>query len=325
MDTIEATGDSLRAMDIGKVFKDNQADINSLCFSDDSTMLVTSSDDDSVNIYNILRGTREKCLFNREFGVDNIRLTHHNNAFLCSTKKGKDSLIKYWSSYDNRIIHNFRGHTDSISSICMNPVNDTFLSAGRDKRLAYWDLRLRKCCGYCEYTEGIGAGSVAYDPSGLIFALVYPVSNQSSVRNVIKLFDCSQYQNGPYESWEFDCPEIKGLEFSDDGNLLLAYTIENQILLLDAMMGTQKCVVRDFVNENGKVMASFSPCSKFLVTGCERNNGLVIFDAASGQRVHELKGHPKLPTCVAWNKEYMLMASACQNLVFWVPDLNKTR
>ena len=325
MEGVELSASLIQSMDIGKVFKDNHGDINSMSFSDDCSLLLTSADDDSVNIYNVIRGTREKLIYNKELGVENIKFTHHPNAFLCSTRKGKEHLIKYWSSYDNRIIHNFRGHSDSISSIDMSPKNDVFLSTGRDKQMLMWDLRQRKALARLEYRDGAGPGMCAFDPSGAVFALVYPVVHQNTTKNIIKLVDSAKYSDGAFESWEIESPEIKGIEFSDDGQYLLAYTVENQILLLDALYGTKKHVFSNFQNENGKVMACFSPDSKYVVTGCERSNSIVIFDINSTNKVAELKGHPKIPTSLAWSREHVLLVSACQNLLFWVPDYSKLR
>ena len=325
MDSLELTHQIIQCMDIGKIFKDNHSDINSMSFSDDCTLLITASDDDSVNIYNIMRGTREKLLFNKDYGVENIKFTHHPNAFLCSTKKGPEHLIKYWSSYDNRIIHNFKGHTDDITALDMSPKNDMFISTAKDKQMILWDLRQRKGLARLEYRESSGGGMCAFDPSGAVFALVYPVVTQNITKNYIKLVDCNNYLDGAFSTWEIECPEIKGIQFSDDGKYLLAYSVESTILVLDAIDGSKKFVLRDFQNENGKVMACFSPDSKYIVTGCERNNGIVVFDMSSGQKVHELKGHPKTPTCLAWSREHVLLASACQNLLFWVPDYGKIR
>lgn len=112
MEPVELTNEVLRAMDIGRVFKDNHDEINSMCFNDDSTLLITASDDDSINIYNLQRGIRDKLLYNKEYGVSNVTFTHHSNAILCSTRKGSEPMIKYWSTYDNRILHTFKGHAD---------------------------------------------------------------------------------------------------------------------------------------------------------------------------------------------------------------------
>ncbi len=40
----------IRSMKVGKVFKDNQEGINHLHFSNDGSMLISSSDDDQVII-----------------------------------------------------------------------------------------------------------------------------------------------------------------------------------------------------------------------------------------------------------------------------------
>ena len=40
----------IRSMKVGKVFKDNQEGINHLHFSNDGSMLISSSDDDQVTL-----------------------------------------------------------------------------------------------------------------------------------------------------------------------------------------------------------------------------------------------------------------------------------
>lgn len=53
MDPIEINSEVIRSLDIGKVFKDNHGDISSMSFNDDCSLLITASEDDTVNIYNI--------------------------------------------------------------------------------------------------------------------------------------------------------------------------------------------------------------------------------------------------------------------------------
>ena len=43
----------IRSMKVGKVFKDNQEGINHLHFSNDGSMLISSSDDDQVTVTHI--------------------------------------------------------------------------------------------------------------------------------------------------------------------------------------------------------------------------------------------------------------------------------
>jgi COMPASS component SWD2 len=325
MDPLEVTHDVVRSMDIGKVFKDHEAEVNSVTFSDDCNFLATAGDDDRVNIYNVERGSREKMLKNTENGVSNLRFTHHEQALLCSTKSGREHLIKYWSIYDNKIIHNFGGHNDLINSIEVSPKTDMFLSTARDKHMLIWDLRLRRCLGRCEYRDGSGPGIVSFDPSGAIFSLVYPVLQAGETKNYIKLFDTRNFSAGAFNTWEINCPEIKKIQFSDDGNYLLASTSENKIFVLDSLEGSVRVKLQDFQNETGKVSAIFSADSRYVLTGCEKSNGVVVFDVTSGSKVHEFRGHPKVPLCLAWSRKHVLLVSACQNVLFWVPDLAKLR
>ena len=113
------------------------------------------------------------------------------------------------------------------------------------------------------------------------------------------------------------------MEFSNDGSWLLILTIENYLYILNALTGGIKHLIRDFQNENGKVTATFSSCSKYVLVGDEKSNGIAIFETSSGRRIHELKGHPKTPGCMAWSPEHILLVTACNNVLFWVPDMSR--
>lgn len=45
------------------------------------------------------------------------------------------------------------------------------------------------------------------------------------------------YQQESFENWKFDISEIKILKFSNNGNLILCATSENQIMVIDAYKG----------------------------------------------------------------------------------------
>ena len=79
------------------------------------------------------------------------------------------------------------------------------------------DLRARRAIGRMEYPDAAGPGMCTFDPLGCTFALVYPIVMQNTTKNYIKLIDCNNYQGGAFCNFEYECPEIKGIEFSDDG------------------------------------------------------------------------------------------------------------
>ena len=60
---------------------------NSIDFSANGETLISSSDDDSIVIYDCEKGTQKRTLNSKKYGVDLIHFTHaQNTAVHCSTK-----------------------------------------------------------------------------------------------------------------------------------------------------------------------------------------------------------------------------------------------
>lgn len=49
--------------------------------------------------------------------------------------------IRYLSLHDNKYLRYFKGHKSRVTSLCMSPEDDTFMSASEDKTVRLWDLR----------------------------------------------------------------------------------------------------------------------------------------------------------------------------------------
>jgi COMPASS component SWD2 len=53
---------------------------------------------------------------------------------------------------------------------------------------------------------------------------------------------------------------------------------------------------------------------------CGAEDGCIyIWETVSGKEVAIWHGHPSPVGVVLWNPKYMMAASACQALIFWVP------
>jgi COMPASS component SWD2 len=60
---------------------------------------------------------------------------------LVATKK--NHLVLYWSIHENRVIKMFKGHTDSIASLILNPKDDYFLTTSSDNTMRIWNLNAK--------------------------------------------------------------------------------------------------------------------------------------------------------------------------------------
>jgi len=81
---------------VAKLFRENTDRINSMDFNPDGLSLISSSEDDSIIIYDCQNGTRKRQVNSKKYGVDLIHFTHGaNSAVHTSTKV--DDTIRYLS------------------------------------------------------------------------------------------------------------------------------------------------------------------------------------------------------------------------------------
>jgi len=314
---MKLTNTVIEGFRVAKNFRENTDTINSIDFSPNGDSLITGSDDESIVIYECAHdGKPKRTLYSRKYGVGNIKYTHAGNTVIYSSKK-VDHAIRYQSLHDNKYIRYFQGHTASVVCLCMSPIDDLFLSGSLDNTVRLWDLRSPNCQGQMHMP---GRPVASLDPEGLIFAV--GINSE-----VIKLYDLKSFDKGPFTTFklhqEKDC-EWTGLKFSADGKLILISTNGGVIRLIDAFNGQPKQEFTGHLNTKKiPFEASFSPDGQYVMSGSQ--NGLVhVWDAENGESVHQLDGgHPGPIRCVKFNPRWMMFASACSQMKFWLPTIEE--
>mmetsp|Transcript_17422 Transcript_17422/g.28613 ORF Transcript_17422/g.28613 Transcript_17422/m.28613 type:complete len:274 (+) Transcript_17422:203-1024(+) len=262
-------------------------------------------------------GNLHKVIYSKKYGVELTRWTHAANSVICASKNGFDESIRYLSLFDNRYIRYFKGHRDKVVSLAMSPINDTFMSGAVDDTVRLWDLRTNVCQGLLRIK---GRPCVSFDPQGLVFTAA--ISS-----NTIKLYDTRSFDKGPFDTFyikDHKPVEWMSLKFSNDGKYLLLSTGESAIFLIDAFTGQKLQVYTGHVNDNGSQLeASFSPDAQFVISGSE--DGTVhVWQTQTGKEVAVWRGHAGAVGAVQWDPRKMCVASACTNLVFWLPPPEQT-
>ncbi|KAH0948860.1 hypothetical protein HN011_000202 [Eciton burchellii] len=306
----------VRSFKVAKIFRENSDRINSIDFSPNGDTLISCSEDDQIVIYDCEKGTQVRTVNSKKYGVDLIHFTHAKNTAIHSSTK-IDDTIRYLSLHDNKYIRYFPGHTKKVVSLCISPIEDTFLSGSLDKSLRLWDLRSPNCHGVMNVS---GRPVAAYDPEGLIFAA--GVNSES-----IKLYDLRSFDKGPFVTFklsqEKEC-DWTGLKFSRDGKTILISTNGSTIRLIDAFHGTPLQTFAGYLNNKGiAIEASFSPDSQFVFSG-STDGRVHVWNAETGYKVCVLNGdHPAPVQCIQFNPKYMMLASACTNMAFWLPTVDE--
>eukprot|EP01047_Picozoa_sp_COSAG01_P051764 COSAG01_NODE_5375_length_4299_cov_5.663095_1_plen_297_part_00 len=259
--------DTLKRMSIGRVFKDTTADINSVDFSRDGELLVTSSDDESVHLYSCAKGKKQKTVHSKKYGVDLVRFTHHTSAVVCASKNKWDETLRYLSLHDNQYIRYFRGHRDKVIGLAMSPKDDSFISTSLDRTIRLWDLRTPNCKGVL-HTKGIARPCAAFDPSGLIFVA-------ATAEKTLKLYDVRSYDKGPFNTFSGiydEDADLTAMDISADGKHILLSTNKSTIYMLDAFEGNREIYFKGHKANGNDIHATFTPDAKYVLSGSEDGN-----------------------------------------------------
>ena len=92
-DRMRITENTVQSFKVAKIFKENTDKINSVTFSQSGEFLISSSNDDSIVIYDCVQGNPKRTLNSKKYGVDLIQLTHSNDTVsLALTRRKK--LVK---------------------------------------------------------------------------------------------------------------------------------------------------------------------------------------------------------------------------------------
>ncbi|RDX85685.1 Protein ANTHESIS POMOTING FACTOR 1, partial [Mucuna pruriens] len=242
---LELDNDLVRSMSVGAVFSDFGGKIHSIDFHRKDDLLVTASEDDSVRLYDIANAKLLKTTYHKKHGTDRTCFTHHPKS------------LRYLSMYDNRCLRYFKGHKQRVVSLCMSPINDSFMSGSLDHSVRIWDLRVNACQGILRLR---GRPTVAYDQQGLVFAVAME-------GGAIKLFDSRFYDKGPFDTFLVggDTAEVCDIKFSNDGKSMLLTTTNNNIYVLDAYGGEKRCGFSLEPSPGTTIEATFTPDGKYVV------------------------------------------------------------
>ncbi|PIK49828.1 putative WD repeat-containing protein 82-like [Apostichopus japonicus] len=290
----------------GKVFKDQNTErINSVDFSHNGETLISSSEDDSIVIYDCLEGKPKRTLYSKKYGVDLIRFTHAQNTVIYTSNK-VDDTIRYLSLHDNKYLRYFPGHTKKVVSLSMSPVDDSFLSGSLDKSLRLWDLRSPNC----QFFPLIGGKNT---PGKNGKKLVFPGES------VDTYIFCSPTQ-GPFTTFKLpqdrDC-DWTSLKFSADGKKILITTNGPVIRLIDAFSGSPVQTFMGHQNTKGLLLeASFSPDAQYVLSGSQ-DGKIHAWNVESGLKVAVMESkHDENPVyCVQYNPKFMMLASSSLHMV----------
>ncbi|KAK0623257.1 WD40-repeat-containing domain protein [Immersiella caudata] len=311
----------------------------SIDFDDPGDLCMTSESDETIQIYNVKEGRHDKSLLSKKYGVKLAKFTHTASSIIYASTKQNDA-IRYLATHDNSFIRYFEGHEAAVTSLSLHPGSDNFISCSLDNTVRLWNMGTKQWSAKLLLNNPTLA---AWDPSGSSFAIACPASAS------LLLYDHRKVEKGPFST--FDVLKARGpaepevafrgytqLEFSNDGKHILLGSRGGGHFLLDAFDGNLKAYLRKPAGgtkrsasgeaEPGTLESSgdccFSPDGRYVLSGSKKD--LLVWDTLSvtgSSKVLEpayVLEEKREAAVVSYNPRYNMIATADQEVMFWLPD-----
>ena len=299
--------------------------VTSLNFDDNGQFLLTSSSNDTMQLYSATNCKFLDTIASKKYGCHSAIFTHaQNECIYSSTMKNFD--IKYLNLETNQYLRYFSGHGALVNDLKMNPVNDTFLSSSYDESVRLWDLKISKPQ---VIIPSLVPNCIAYDPSGIVFALGNPENFE------IGLYNLKKIQEGPFLIIKINdttFSQWNKLEFSNNGKYLLVGSSIGKHLIFDAftgqqlfeLIGTRAFPMREFLDSGS---ACFTPDGEFVL-GTDYDGRIAIWNHSDSisNKVLRPQGfipcvsHETCPRSIAFNPKYSMFVTADETVDFYVYD-----
>lgn len=206
----------------------------------------------------------------------------------------------------------------------LNPSDDTFVTVAKNSELKVFNLASEYPTAEAELTVSDPGYSFCanFDITGVVMAVSVFKKEAEKSFNRIDLYDVKKFkdEDSPFADWRIDqVPEVTQIKFSNSGEYMLLATVQNKIILLDAYEGKLLAEFGGFVNQTGGYLeAGFTPDSRSIVGGSE-DGTIFVWDLEKRIEICKLEGHIKPSRHVKFSPTHIMMASACQNVLFWIP------
>ncbi|KAF2308482.1 hypothetical protein GH714_009902 [Hevea brasiliensis] len=227
-----------------------------------ATTSITELDDDTVRSMSIgavfsdfvsffflfalyQRSLKRLGVIDLEFELDssNIKLNFNFNGGKINSVDfhRKDDLLVTASEDDSVRLYDIA--SAKVVSLCMSPINDSFMSGSLDHSVRIWDLRVNACQGILRLR---GRPTVAYDQQGLVFAVAME-------GGAIKLFDSRSYDKRCGFSLEPSPNTTIEATFTPDGQYVVSgsgdgtlhawnINMRNEVAFWNSHIGVSSCL-----------------------------------------------------------------------------------
>jgi WD40 repeat protein len=304
-------------------------DVHTVAFTPDGKTLVSGSDDGTIKPWDVASGKLVRNILSvaPPAGSSGVILAHGgeqtspvycvvfspDGRLIASAAGGNphtgnaapgSSVVKIWDATTKRELRTLDLQKDKVTTVAFSRDGHKIAAAAFDNVVKVWDVSAGKLLLQVSPHFGAGVKAVAFSADGndlLIGGYGNPVSlwNLASGQKVSDISNQGEWFNG-------------GL--SHDG-LMLADDEDQNVRVWSVgssknLMMSLRCDNPD--SSNPAKSLAFSPSDKLIAVGNE-NGTAIVFDVASGWRLHELIGSSDSILSIAFNPSGTMLACGSQD------------
>jgi len=317
--------------------------IYSVAFSPDNRHICSGSWDETIKVWDSATGQNVLTLPGHEGWVLSVAFSPDGKQIVSAG--GADGTVKVWDVTMDHELTKLAGHRSSVSSIAFSPDGRRLVSGSQDGMVKLWDTRsLTELMTLRSSQEKAIIYSVAFSPNGR-----YVASGGSA--QTFKIWDAANGSEmttfhgheGPIETVAFspdgkhvasgsgdktirvwdvssgkELMTLKGhdsglicVAFSPDGKFIAAGSRDPNIRVWEWQTGRESPMLRG--HSRGIILSvAFSPDGKRIVSACQEDHTVKVWDALTGAELTTLK-HADVVISAAFSPDGKRVISGCRD------------
>lgn len=347
------SGESLR------VYMGHTGRVHAVSFSPDSSWIASASADDTVRLW-LTQYIPVNLPLTLSGHTDNVKQAVFSpdesvvlsGAGTLFDDNPLDTRLLLWDWKTGRLLHQFNGHQDSITSVAFSPNGQEALSASRDQSLILWDVQtgneIRRFTGHSDWVWSVvfsPNGQEALSASRDESLILWDVQTGNEIRRLIGHSDwvnagvysadgkqiVSGADDGKVILWDavtgqtsrvFEGHEgpVHDVKISPDGTTILSGSSDWSSILWDTQTGE---IRYQFFDQQGAVNAvAYKPDGSQMVTG-SADGTLIVWDANTGERIRDFRAEGEIVRSASFSPDGLWLIASFDSGLIRVYPLNK--